>query len=44
MAVVALALLVGFREDSMSKELTMLAIGSAVFLIGRWLEPSSRKA
>lgn len=37
MAVVALALYVGF-EGSMTKELTMLGIGTVLFLIGRLIE------
>ena len=44
MAVVALALVVGFRENSMTKEMTMLGIGSVLFLLGRLTENSlSRK-
>ena len=38
MAVVALALFVGFRENSMTKEITMLGIGTLVFLLGRFVE------
>ena len=38
MAVVALALYVGFKENSMTKELTMLGIGSGIFLVGRGIE------
>jgi hypothetical protein len=38
MAVVALALFVGLREESMTKELTMLGIGVALFLLGRLSE------
>ena len=38
MGVVALALLVGFRESSMTKELTMLALGVVLFLLGRIAE------
>ena len=41
MAVVALALFVGFNESSMTKELTMLGIGVIVFLIGRLVEGAS---
>lgn len=41
MAVVALALFVGFRENSMSKEITMLGIGTVVFLLGRLIEQAS---
>ena len=42
MAVVALALVVGVREDSMTKEITMLGIGSVMFLLGRLIENSVR--
>jgi len=38
MAVTALALFVGFKEGSMTKELTMLGIGVVIFLIGRLVE------
>ncbi len=38
MAVVALALYVGFKEQSMTKELTMLGIGVVIFLVGRLIE------
>ena len=38
MAVAALALFVGIREQSMTKELTMLAISVVVFLGGRLVE------
>ncbi len=38
MAVVALALYVGFSEGSMTKELTMLGIGVVLFLVGRTVE------
>jgi hypothetical protein len=38
MAVTALALFVGFREGSMTKELTMLGIGVVIFVIGRAVE------
>ena len=41
MAVVALALFVGFRETSMTKELTMLGIGVVIFLLGRLMEQAS---
>ena len=41
MAVVALALYVGLREDSLTKELTMLTFGVALFLIGRFSENAS---
>ena len=43
MAVVALALVVGFRERSLTKELTMLTIGVAVFLVGRMVEQAATK-
>jgi len=42
MAVVALALFVGFREASMTKELTMLGIGVVIFMIGRFSERFGR--
>lgn len=38
MGVTALALFVGFREGSMTKELTMLGIGVVIFLLGRVIE------
>ena len=38
MAVVALALVVGLREQAMTKELTMLGIGVVLFLLGRLAE------
>jgi lipopolysaccharide export LptBFGC system permease protein LptF len=38
MAVTALALFVGFREGSMTKELTMLGIGVVIFVVGRLVE------
>lgn len=38
MAVTALALFVGFKEGSMTKELTMLGIGVILFLVGRVVE------
>jgi len=40
LAVTALALFVGFREQeqAMTKELTMLGIGVIIFLIGRLIE------
>lgn len=37
LVIVGSALLVGLAYGSMRVELTMLAIGAAVFLIGRWL-------
>ena len=43
LAVTALALLVGFKENSMTKELTMLSIGVVLFLIGRLLESIAAK-
>lgn len=42
MAVVALALVVGFRENSMTKEITMLGIGTVIFLLGRLIEQGAR--
>lgn len=42
MAVVALALFVGFHEESMTKEITMLGIGTVIFLLGRLIERESR--
>lgn len=41
LAVTALALFVGFRENSMTKELTMLGIGVVMFLVGRIIENES---
>ena len=38
MAVTGLALFVGLRENSMTKELTMLGIGVLLFLAGRLIE------
>ncbi len=43
MAVVALALFVGFNEESMTKELTMLGIGVILFMVGRLMESASSK-
>jgi uncharacterized membrane protein len=43
MAVVALALYVGFSEESMTKELTMLGVGVILFIVGRVLERASSK-
>jgi len=45
LAVTALALLVGFREQeqAMTKELTMLGIGVVIFLIGRLIENIAAK-
>ena len=42
MAVVALALFVGFHEASMTKEITMLGIGVVLFLLGRLAEQGAR--
>lgn len=42
MAVVALALFVGFQEESMTKELTMLGVGVVLFLVGRITEQASQ--
>lgn len=36
--VVGIALLIGLAYESMSAELTMLAVGGGVFLLGRWLQ------
>lgn len=36
--VVGSALLIGLAYGSMAAELTMLAIGGALFLLGRWLQ------
>ncbi len=44
MAVVMLALFVGFRENSMTKEVTMLGVGSVLFLIGRLVERAGGRA
>lgn len=38
LVIVGSALLIGFAYDSMDAELTMLAIGGALFLGGRWLQ------
>jgi hypothetical protein len=38
LAVTALALFVGFREQSQYKELTMMGIGVLLFLTGRLIE------
>lgn len=38
MAVTALALYVGMNESSLTKEMTMLAIGVVLFLVGRLVE------
>lgn len=43
MAVVALALFVGFRENSMTKEITMLALGSVLFVVGRLVEQAASR-
>ncbi len=43
MAVTALALFVGMREESMTKELTMLLIGVILFVCGRLAEQSAGK-
>ncbi len=38
LVVVGSALLIGLAYESMSAELTMLAVGGALFLAGRWLQ------
>lgn len=38
LVVVGSALLIGLAYASMSAELTMFAIGGALFLLGRWLQ------
>ena len=38
LVVVGSALLVGLAHGSMSAELSMLAVGGALFLFGRWLQ------
>ncbi len=38
MAVLLLGLYVGFKEEALQKEVTMLAIGVVLFLAGRLLE------
>ncbi len=43
MGVTGLALFVGLRENSMTKELTMLLIGVALFLCGRLIEQEAGK-
>ena len=42
MAVTALALFIGLKENSMTKELSMLGIGVMLFLLGRLVEHGSR--
>lgn len=37
LVVVGSALLIGLAYDSMGAELTMLAVGGVLFLVGRWL-------
>jgi hypothetical protein len=44
MAVVALALVVGLKEEAMTKELTMLGIGSGLFVLGRFVENLASRA
>lgn len=44
MAVVALALYVGLTESHLTKELTMLVFGIALFLVGRLLERSNGRS
>ncbi len=39
--VVASALLIGLFYDALRIEVAMLAIGSVIFLLGRWLENSN---
>lgn len=36
--IVGSALLIGLVYGSMNAELTLLAVGGAVFLVGRWLQ------
>lgn len=38
LVVVGSALLIGLAYESMSAELTMLAVGGGLFLAGRWLQ------
>ncbi len=38
LGVVGLALLVGLTETDIKRELTMMCIGVALFLVGRWTE------
>lgn len=38
LVVVGCALLIGLVYASMSAELTMLAVGGGLFLLGRWLQ------
>ena len=38
LVVVGSALLIGLAYESMSAELTMLGVGGAMFLAGRWLQ------
>jgi hypothetical protein len=41
LVIVGSALLIGVAYGSMRVELTMLVVGGAVFLTGRWLQRSS---
>ena len=38
LVVVGSALLIGLAYKSMAAELTMLALGGALFILGRWLQ------
>ena len=38
LVVVGSALLIGLAYESMSAEITMLAVGGGIFLLGRWLQ------
>jgi hypothetical protein len=38
LVVVALALVVGLAYDLLRTEVAMLAVGGAMFLLGRWLQ------
>lgn len=44
MGVTALALYIGLKEDSMTKELTMLLIGVVLFICGRLAEQGAGKS
>jgi len=42
LVLVGMALLIGLRDDDMARELTTLAFGSGVFLLGYWLERGAK--
>jgi hypothetical protein len=43
LVVVGSALLVGLIYDALRAEVAMLAVGGALFLLGRWLEGSEEE-